>query len=229
MSRTFIPSRLRNIPNIAEHNFLVNGIIVDYLTLAARQYARGVLVDVGCGEKPYRSVFANHVESHVGIDIKNSVTGDAVDVIGDAYETSLPDQSCDTILCTEVLEHLEDPPRALLEMRRILRPDGHVILTVPFFWHLHEVPRDFYRYSEFGLRHQFEAAQFEIVEIRPLTGFLVTFAQLGIYYARSVFPRGRRVFRFPFWALQHACGSLNRFDRSQGFSAIYGLVARRRA
>src|SRR5688572_28647182 len=123
MRDSLIPERLRDISNIAEHNFLVNGILVDFLTAVAQPFARGVLVDIGCGEKPYRGVFAPYVERHLGVDIKPGNSG-AVDSIGDAYTTNLPDLSCDTVLCTQVLEHLEDPQRALLEMRRILRPGG---------------------------------------------------------------------------------------------------------
>ncbi len=228
MADRLIPAHLRDVSSVAEHNFLINGIIVDFLKEIAPQFARGTLVDVGCGEKPYQGIFAPFVERHLGIDIKPGQSG-AVDVIGDAYTTNLPPESCDTLLCTEVLEHLEQPQRAVEEMRRVLKPNGCVILTVPFFWHVHEAPRDFYRYSEFGLRHLFEAAQFEIIELRPLTGFLVTFAQLGIYYARAAFPRARGLLRVPFWLVQLAAGALNRVDSSKGFTAIYGLVARRRA
>ncbi len=228
MSTRLIPERLRDVSNIAEHNFLINGIIVDFLSQVAPRFARGVLVDVGCGEKPYKRIFAPHVTRHLGIDIRPGTSG-AVDVVGDAYSTNLPDGACDTLLCTEVLEHLEEPARALAEMRRILKADGHVILTVPFFWHVHEAPRDFFRYSEYGLRHLFQNAGFEVVTIRPLTGFVVTFAQLGIYYARTAFPRARRLLRGPFWLAQLAAAKLNDYDNSRGFTSIYALVARRRA
>ena len=106
---------------------------------------------------------------------------------------------------------------------------GVVILTVPFFWHIHEAPRDFYRYSEYWLRHLFEQAGFEIVEIQPLTGFIVTFSQLSIYFLRR-FQRGyllRTIGRILNWGLQYLALTLNRYDRSTDFTNLYGLVARK--
>ncbi len=222
-----VPDGLKAITNISEHNFLINGLIVDFLRASGKRYARGVLADIGCGKKPYRALFAPYVERHVGVDIKQNETND-VDVLGSAYETHLDSAAYDTILCTEVLEHLEEPNRAIAEMRRLLRPGGHVILTVPFFWHIHEAPRDFYRYSEYGLRHLFESGGFEIVELRPLTGFVVTFTQLGIYYVRTAFPRARSALRVPFYLAQRAASFLNERDNSRGYTSVYGLVARRR-
>jgi SAM-dependent methyltransferase len=80
-----------------------------------------------------------------------------------------------------VLEHLEEPEAAIRECHRVLRPGGTAIYTVPFIWHLHEEPRDFFRYSKYGLRYLFEKVGFEIVELRALSGFWVTFGQLFVY------------------------------------------------
>ncbi len=68
-------------------------------------------------------------------------------MLATAYEIPLEDGSFDTVLMTEVLEHLEEPARGLAEAGRLLRPGGKLILTTPFMWPLHEEPRDFFRYS----------------------------------------------------------------------------------
>lgn len=225
-----IPESLRDYPNVREHNWLIHYLIIRFLKECAEQYASGIMADIGCGAKPYQPIFAPFVSRHIGVDLAESPHNiSKVDVIGSAYHTNLEGSSCNVVLCTEVLEHLEEPQEALKELSRILMHQGVVILTVPFFWHVHEAPRDFYRYSEYGLRHLFEQADFEIVEIQPLTGFIVTFSQLSIYFLRR-FQRGyvlRTIGRILNWGLQYLALALNRYDSSTDFTNLYGLVARK--
>lgn len=225
-----IPKKLIIFPHISEKNWLNHHVIIDFLNEMAPLYASRILVDIGCGKKPYQSIFAPYVSRHIGVDLveSNNITS-IVDIIGSAYKTTLQESFCETVLCTEVFEHLEDPLSATREMNRILKNNGIVILTVPFFWPIHDAPRDFYRYSEYGLRYLFENSGFEIVEIRPLTGFIVTFLQLSIYFLEG-FQRGYilKVFgRFFNWGLQHLALKLNKYDKSTAFTNIYGLVARK--
>jgi ubiquinone/menaquinone biosynthesis C-methylase UbiE/GNAT superfamily N-acetyltransferase len=172
--------------NTKSYNWIVHRIHDEQLSEAIWKYASGVLVDIGCGRKPYASMTRGIVEKHVGVDHFDTLHGhDAIDVIADAYNTTLPDEHADTVLCTMVLEHLEDPQRALDEMYRITKPGGYVIITVPLFWHLHEEPRDFYRYTKYGIRHLFTTAGFRVVEVQPLAGFWTTMAQEFSYYLDS--------------------------------------------
>ena len=225
-----IPSNLKRFPQISEHNWLIHQLMIDFLEEAAAKYASHDLVDIGCGQKPYQSIFSPYVTCHIGVDLEESPHGtSAVDIIGSAYNTNLEDSTCDVVLCTEVLEHLEDPLCAIREMNRILRDGGTVILTVPFFWHIHEAPRDFYRYSEYGLRYLFEQGGFEIVELKPLSGYIVTFTQLSIYFFKR-FQKGfllRPIGRVLNWLAQYAAIKLDHFDRSYEFANLYGLVARK--
>ena len=93
---------------------------------------------------------------------------------------------------TEVLEHLEEPGRGLAEAHRLLRPGGGIILTTPLVWPLHEEPRDFYRFTPYGLRHLLGRAGFEAIEVRPLSGQWTTLAMLG---ARGLRPYRRGALR----------------------------------
>jgi SAM-dependent methyltransferase len=105
------------------------------LGYAAERYAAGRLVDIGCGTKPFKGIFAPYVNEHVGVDHEQTMHGlESVDVISGAYDIPLDDESADTVLLTEVLEHLERPGEALAECRRLLRPGGHLILTTPLSW-----------------------------------------------------------------------------------------------
>lgn len=92
---------------------------------------------------------------------------------GSAYEIPAEDDAFDSALCTAVLEHLEEPESAIRECHRVLKPGACAVYTVPFIWHLHEEPRDFFRYSRYGLEYLFKKVGFEIVELEALSGFWV--------------------------------------------------------
>ena len=170
-------------PNEATHNRVNYRIMEQALAYAAERYARGRLVDVGCGSKPWRTAFAPHVSEHVGVDhVDSKRAPGSVDVIAGAYEIPLDDGCAATILMSAVLEHLEQPARALAEAQRLLAPGGHLILTAPLFWPLHQQPRDFFRYTPDGLRFLLEEAGFEVVEIIPLSGAWTTIS-LELSYA----------------------------------------------
>lgn len=210
-------------------NILVNRI-VDRALKEVAPVATGRMLDVGCGKKPYRYLFAPHVAEHVGLDHEDTLhnLGNA-DLIGTAYSIPAADAAFDTLLCTAVLEHLEEPARALAEAHRVLRPGGAAIYTVPFIWHLHEEPRDFFRYSKHGLRYLFEQAGLEIQELRPLAGFWVTFGQLFVYYLHR-FNRGavRRTGIIPVIGLflQGLAYLLDRIDSAEQWTWMYLVVAR---
>jgi ubiquinone/menaquinone biosynthesis C-methylase UbiE len=97
-----------------------------------------------------------------------------VDIFADAYHIPTDDDSFDFILCTQVLEHLERPQDALIEFFRVLRKDGYVFISVPFVWHLHEQPRDFFRYTEFGLRYMADQTGFEVIMIKNYGGYAMS-------------------------------------------------------
>jgi len=215
---------------MATHNWLVHRIHDAALEKILEEYARGVLVDIGCGEKPYRTLSKGRVTAHIGLDHPGSLhSKQQVDIFGTAYETGVADNSVDTVLCTFVMEHLECPQDAMNEMHRILKPGGHVVLSVPLFWHLHEEPRDFYRYTEYGLAHLVTTAGFEIVEIKPLAGFVVTFSQELVYFLNYLH-RGplRYLVRVVQTVIQALALWLNRWDRSSGFAWAYLAVAKKK-
>jgi ubiquinone/menaquinone biosynthesis C-methylase UbiE len=159
-------------------NILVNTIHDNALVRFASQYLSGRLIDIGCGIKPYKNMLAPYLTEHIGLDHKGTMHDKSnIDLFGNAYQIPVESAAFDSAICTAVLEHLEEPEKAIKETYRVLKAGGYAIYTVPFFWHLHEEPRDFYRFTKYGLKYLFEKNGFEIVELKPLSGFWVTFGQ----------------------------------------------------
>lgn len=123
----------------------------------------GRLLDVGCGSKPYRSLFT--VECYIGLDIDSEISRQRgiADKLYDGNSFPFPDGSFDSALCNQVLEHVFNPDEFLGEIARVLKPGGKLLLTVPFVWDEHEQPFDYARYSSFGLRALLEKQGFKVV------------------------------------------------------------------
>lgn len=215
------------------HNWLIFSLINHSLEKRIKKYCSGRLIDIGCGIKPYFEMTAPYVDEHIGVDhVETFHDRSNIDIFGSAYKMSVESEDYDTVLCTDVLEHLEEPGKAITEACRVLKPGGYAIYTVPLFWHLHEEPRDFYRYTKYGLHYLFEKNGFELVEIKALSGFFVTFAQELVYYIQR-FRRGGKV--NPMWWLvpiisffiQLSAYLLNKIDNSEEFTIEYIIVARK--
>jgi SAM-dependent methyltransferase len=146
--------------------------VVDSLARLAPR-ARGRLLDVGCGDKPYEQLFRPYVDEYLGIEhaltfheTSASARGKA-DMHYDGERFPLPDESFDTVLCVQVLEHTPNPHALMTEMARVLGQDGLLILSAPFSFRLHEEPHDYQRFSPHGLRELCTGAGFAIEEIAP--------------------------------------------------------------
>lgn len=213
------------------YNLLITSVHDRELKLLARSYLKGKLVDIGCGTKPYRDLMRPFVIEHIGVDHEGSShSKDNVDLLGTAYNVPVATDCFDCAICTSVLEHLEEPELALRECHRILKLGGVAIYSVPFIWHLHEEPRDFYRFSKHGIEYLFTKVGFEIVEIKALSGFWGTFGQMLVYYLYR-FNRGPlrwlRIVDAIAVLIQGVAYLLERFDRADRWASLYMVVARK--
>jgi SAM-dependent methyltransferase len=130
----------------------------------ASVHAHGRMLDLGCGNKPYEKMFAGRISEHVGCDIVQS-NERRVDIICPATEIPLENGAFDTVLCTQVIEHVADHRAVLSEAFRLLKPGGVLIVSAPMYWPLHEEPYDFFRFTRHGLRHLLEQIGFANLEI----------------------------------------------------------------
>ncbi len=152
-------------------------------------------LDIGCGTALYAGLFPNCTTLEIA-----PRPGVTVDIVADAHDLSvIPDASFDVVLCTEVLEHLHTPEKAIGEFNRVLKPGGVLLLTTRFIYPLHDVPGDYFRYTKYGLKHLLR--EWSILEFREEAGTMET---LAVLYQRIGFQcqtLGFRPLKF-FWFLK---------------------------
>jgi SAM-dependent methyltransferase len=168
--------------------------------------ARGIMLDVGTSEGPYRAVFAGRIARYVGLEYPPSILEKrpdlwqildrakaSVDVFGDGNRLPFGTGTVDTVLSTEVLEHLPDPARCVRELQRVLKPGGRLLLTAPFLQPLHELPSDYFRFTPGGLRALVEGAGLVVERIEPRGSFPIACgALLTQFLLRSLGARERQ-------------------------------------
>lgn len=152
---------------------LLPGAVMARWLAAQKHLVHGRLLDSGCGNQPFRAWYAPLVDDVVCLDAAPLA---GVDVIGFADRLPFVDASFDTLLVTEVLEHVEDAERAVQEIHRVLRPGGHALITVPYLYPTHEAPYDFRRFTHFGLRGVLERHGLEVVRIDAKGGGVLLLA-----------------------------------------------------
>jgi SAM-dependent methyltransferase len=151
---------------------IVADLVAGHYEAALRGHARGRLLDLGCGNVPLLEVYRTYVEDIVCVDWPASLHQQQhVDIFADvAQSVPLRDGSFDTVVLTDVLEHVPVPETLIGEIARVLRPTGRAIIGVPFFYWLHETPRDFNRYTRFQLERLCEHAGLEVLQLVEIGG-----------------------------------------------------------
>ncbi len=152
------------------------------LFYAIKKYSKGDVLDIGCGNKPYEKIFDGLINKYVGCDIIQSNLN-KVDVLSPANKIPLEDNSFDTIISTQTIEHVEDHQGLVNEAYRLLKPNCYFILSGPFNWQLHEEPYDFFRFSKHGFKYILEKSGFELLEIKENGGM---WAVVGQYIIKNI-------------------------------------------
>jgi len=148
----------------------------------------GKLLDFGCGSKPYKSLFSN-VEEYIGLDYENEGhdhSDEQVDVFYNGKDVPFDDETFDSILSTQVFEHVEDVDLAIKELHRVLKKDGQILVTAPFVFPEHELPHDYRRFTANGLSSLLQRHGFEVLEISKNGNFREVIWQLRIIYIRDL-------------------------------------------
>lgn len=164
-------------------NYLVYKFLFRDLEYAISKYAIGDVLDIGCGNKPYVSLFKN-TNSYKGCDIVQS-SQNQVDVLCEATHIPLDDQMFDTVFSTQTIEHVFDHNKLIKESNRLLKSQGYLILSGPMYWPHHEEPYDFFRFTKYGFTQLLESHNYNIVEVIPNGG---KWALFGIVFFQT-FPK----------------------------------------
>lgn len=151
----------------------------------------GRLLDVGYGTKPYIGLFS--CTEYIGLEYasERALKAGIADYYYNGDLFPFPDNSFDSLLCSQVLEHVFYPEKFISEMYRVLKAGGKLLLTVPFFWDEHEQPLDYARYTSYGMITLLTSQGFEIVEQRKCVADISAIAQLANAYIYKILPKNR--------------------------------------
>jgi len=180
-----IPFTIENLDSYFIRTSILNAINENL------SYFKGKLLDFGCGKMPYKEYILekSSISEYIGLDIENTLEYDKnikPNYTWDGNKIPFENDSFNTIIATEVLEHCYNPIQTLKEIFKVLSKDGHLFITVPFLWTLHEVPHDEYRYTPFSLQKMLEGVGFKIIIIKSTGGWHASLAQmLGLWVRRS--------------------------------------------
>jgi SAM-dependent methyltransferase len=146
--------RLSVGPAASAASWLMTRLVASAYDEHLATHARGRLVDLGCGTVPLYGAYRALVSEVTCVDWSgNQASARHLDVGHDLNEPlPLESDRYDTVILSDVLEHIRRPEALLAEVSRILAPRGKLLLNVPFYYWLHEQPHDYFRYSEHALR-----------------------------------------------------------------------------
>ncbi len=148
----------------------------DFLRAAAVAMPAGARVlDAGAGDCRYKKLFAHtrYIATDFG-QVNKRYALAKLDTISNLHHIPMASGGFDFVICTQVLEHIPNPAVVLNELHRVLQTGGELWLSAPLFFEEHETPYDYFRYTQFGLRHLLEAAGFQVLKLEPLEGYYGT-------------------------------------------------------
>jgi SAM-dependent methyltransferase len=172
--------------------FIRKGLYENILQLTPR--LNGKLLDIGCGTKPYQDMC--NVNEYIGLEIddEGNRNHSCADVFYAGKAIPFDDNTFDSVLSSEVFEHVFNPDEFLQEVNRVTKMGGLFLITVPFIWAEHEKPYDYARYSSFGLKHILSKNGFEVIEHRKSgNGAELIFQLINHYPYGIVFPDNKYV------------------------------------
>lgn len=178
------------------------GIFINYMYFSRNElyknisklskYITGKILDIGCGRKPYIKLF--NFEEYIGLELdteKNRENKNA-NFFYDGKKFPFENESFDSIISTQVLEHIFEPNEFLKEVNRVLKIDGNILFSLPLICDEHEKPYDYGRYTYFGVKYMLEKNGFEIVTARKSAcGLKAIFHLINIYISKIFFPKNK--------------------------------------
>jgi SAM-dependent methyltransferase len=195
MGKSSIPSIPYEFnPNVSFPAYLTRrGILKSIVKYAPK--LKGIMMDFGCGAKPYKNVF--DVAQYIGVDFQgdgHSHENEVIDVFYDGHHIPFDNASFDSVFSSEVFEHIFNLPDILKEINRVTRMGGKLLITCPFSICEHEVPNDFARYSSYAIKHLVEQNGFKLIAQEKTGNSIEAIFQLYITYIhQNIAPKLRKI------------------------------------
>ncbi len=212
----------------------VQDLIESEVRQAAERLTDGqIVLDAGAGEARHRVHFRQG--RYIALDTgygDHSWDYSRLDIRGDLENIPLLRDSVDCVLCMVVLEHTRNPRKVIHEFARILKPEGTLVMVVPFLWEEHQAPHDYYRFTRYGVRALFESSPLRLDRVSPIGGFFWVCARRSVGLL-SFFQGGWRWILFallaPFFGLLFPliCYFMDRLDTTKNYSLGFQIHARK--
>lgn len=192
-------------PGISHEYYFIRQVLLKGISSNCNLLS-GKLMDFGCGSKPYKSLFTN-ITDYIGVDYNGEGhphDHETIDVFYDGKTIPFADSSFDSVLCSEVFEHLFEINAILDELNRVMKVGAKMLITCPFSWNLHESPIDYARYTPFALTHLLEKHGFKVIKQEKGGTFVQTlFQMITVYMLGSIFGEynGKYYKKRPFFSI----------------------------
>lgn len=232
---------------------------IDYFIHSIPEGNLSKVLDAGAGNFRYRKTLEEKSYRYESQEFANSFNQENIDLytyVCDIEALDISSKLFDLIICTQVLEHVPHPNKAIAELARVLKYDGRIYLTTNFLFPIHGEPFDFFRFTRFGLLKLFEEAGLEIISIEPRGGVAAFLGKIffefpSVIKAKLIFgdttPHGPRkvkvksyllllfsipfifVFDLLFTFLAVLIASLDFLDRKKRYTLGYQVIAQKSA
>jgi SAM-dependent methyltransferase len=168
----------RNPDEVGIGSRIIGDLMAALYASAIKTYAKGHLIDLGCGKVPLYGMYQDGTTAVTCVDWANSLhkTSHIDHYVDLNKELQFSDNTFDTALCADVLEHIWRHDVLWHEMSRVLKPGGHLILGTPFLYMIHEPPHDYFRWTSFSLRQACKDVGLDVIELMPVGGVLEVLA-----------------------------------------------------
>jgi SAM-dependent methyltransferase len=174
------PGESQRSPRKSDPGWSVRRPLAEWLRSEGATASGKRVLDVGCGSKPYQPFFSA-AASYVGVDVQENPLAD---LHGAIEALPVEDSSFDVVLCTQVLEHVDDPAAAVRELHRVTAPGGRVLASTHGTQVYHPNPGDYWRWTHTGLERLFTTnGDWQRVDVDPNAG---TTSALAMLVGRSL-------------------------------------------
>lgn len=152
------------------------------------KYISWDVLDFWCWEKPYKHLM--NFDKYIWIDFSKTWHDNSwnnIDIFWNGSNLPFEDSIFDSIISTEVFEHIFNLDLVLNEFHRVLKPGWKILISIPFCMDEHEIPYDFARYTTFGIRDILHKNWFTIINQIKTTNYWQTILQLNRMYIGKLF------------------------------------------